>query len=52
MTVDSSPVKFTPALPGQPAPDIQTISGDRPVFRAELPDGRTILLCRPRKHGS
>ena len=52
MTVDSSPVKFTPALPGQPAPDIQTISGDRPIFGAELPDCRTVLLCRPRKHES
>ena len=34
MTVDSSPVKFTPALPGQPVPEIRTISGGRPVFRA------------------
>jgi cytochrome P450 len=44
MTVESSPVKFTPALPGQPAADIRTISGDRPVFRAELPDGRIVWL--------
>jgi cytochrome P450 len=44
MTVDSSPAKFTPALPGQPVPDIATISGDRPVFRAELPDGRVVWL--------
>jgi cytochrome P450 len=44
MTVDSSPVKFTPALPGQPVPDIATISGGRPVFRAELPDGRIVWL--------
>jgi len=44
MTVDSSPVKFTPALPGQPAPDIRTISRDRPVFRAELPGGRIVWL--------
>jgi cytochrome P450 len=44
MTVDSSPVKFTPALPGQPAADIRAISGDRPVFRAELPDGRIVWL--------
>jgi cytochrome P450 len=44
MTVDGSPVKFTPALPGQPAPDIRTISGDRPVFRAELPGGRIVWL--------
>ena len=44
MTVDSSPVKFTPALPGQPAPEIATISGGRPVFRAELPDGRIVWL--------
>jgi hypothetical protein len=40
MSVDSSPVKFTPALPSQPVPEIATISGGRPVFRAELPDGR------------
>jgi cytochrome P450 len=44
MTVDGSPVKFTPTLPGQPAPDIRTISRDRPVFRAELPDGRIVWL--------
>ena len=44
MTVDGSPVKFTPALPGQPALDIRTISGDRPVFRAELPGGRIVWL--------
>jgi cytochrome P450 len=44
MTVDGSPVKFTPALPGQPVPEIRTISGDRPVFRAELPDGRIVWL--------
>jgi len=44
MTVDSSPVKFTPTLPGQPVPDIRTISGGRPVFRAELPDGRIVWL--------
>jgi cytochrome P450 len=44
MTVDSSPVKFTPALPGQPAADTRTISRDRPVFRAELPDGRIVWL--------
>jgi cytochrome P450 len=44
MTVDSSPVKFTPTLPGQPAPDIRTISHDRPVFRAELPGGRIVWL--------
>jgi len=44
MTIDSSPVKYTPALPGQPAPDIATISGGRPVFRAELPDGRVVWL--------
>ena len=44
MTVDSSPVKFTPARPGQPAPDIRTIGGGRPVFRAELPDGRIVWL--------
>jgi cytochrome P450 len=44
MTIDSSPVKFTPALPGQPVPEIATISGGRPVFRAELPDGRIAWL--------
>ena len=44
MTIDSSPVKFTPSLPGQPVPDIRTISGGRPVFRAELPDGRIAWL--------
>ncbi len=44
MTVDSSPVKFTAALPGQPEPEILTISGGRPVFRAELPDGRIVWL--------
>jgi cytochrome P450 len=44
MSVDSRPVKFTPARPGQPAPDIATISGGRPVFRAELPDGRIVWL--------
>jgi cytochrome P450 len=44
MTIDPSPVKFTPALPGQPVPDIATISGGRPVFRAELPDGRIAWL--------
>ena len=44
MTVDSSPVKFTPALPGQPVPEIRTISRGRAVFRAELPDGRIVWL--------
>ena len=44
MTIDSSPVKFTPTLPGQPVPEIRTISGGRPVFRAELPDGRIVWL--------
>ena len=44
MTVDSSPVKFAPSLPGQPAPEIATISRGRPVFRAELPDGRIVWL--------
>jgi len=44
MTIDSNPVKLTPALPGQPMPDIATISGGRPVFRAELPDGRIVWL--------
>ena len=44
MTIDSSPVKFTPTLPGQPVPEIRTISGGRPVFRAGLPDGRIVWL--------
>lgn len=44
MTLDSPPVKFVPALPGQPAPDIAAISGGRPVFRAQLPDGRVVWL--------
>lgn len=44
MTVDSSPVKFTPAEPGQPGRDIRTLAGGRPVFRAELPDGRIVWL--------
>ena len=44
MTVDSSPVKFTPALPGQPVPEIATVGGGRAVFRAELPDGRIVWL--------
>jgi cytochrome P450 len=44
MTADSSPVKFTPALPGQPVPEIAAIGGDQPVFRAELPDGRIVWL--------
>ena len=44
MTVDSSPVKYIPTLPGQPVPDIATISAGRPVFRAELPDGRIAWL--------
>jgi cytochrome P450 len=44
MTLDSNPVTFTPARPGQPVPDIRTISGGRPVFRAELPDGRIVWL--------
>ena len=44
MTIDSSPVKFTPTLPGEPVPEIRTISGGRPVFRAELPDGRIVWL--------
>jgi cytochrome P450 len=44
MSVDSSPVKFTPALPGQPVPEIRTVGGGRAVFRAELPDGRIVWL--------
>ena len=44
MSVDGSPVKFTPALPGQAAPDIRAISRDMPVFRAELPEGRIVWL--------
>ncbi len=44
MTVESSPVKFTPTLPGQPVPEVRGLSDGRPVFRAELPDGRTVWL--------
>jgi cytochrome P450 len=44
MTVDGGPVKFIPALPGQPVPEVRAIGGDRPVFRAELPDGRIVWL--------
>jgi hypothetical protein len=44
MTVDGRPVQFTPALPGQTRPDIRAIGGGRPVFRAELPDGRIAWL--------
>lgn len=43
MTVDS-PVKFTPSLPGQPFAEISKIGAGRPVFRAELPDGRIVWL--------
>lgn len=43
MTLDS-PVKYTPSLPGQPVPDVAEISQGRPVFRAELPDGRVAWL--------
>jgi cytochrome P450 len=43
MTVDS-PIKFTPSLPGQPLPEWGKISNGRPVFRAELPDGRIAWL--------
>ncbi len=41
MTVDGSPVKFTPALPGEPVPEI---GRDRRAFQAELPDGRVVWL--------
>jgi cytochrome P450 len=44
MSVESSPVKFTPSLPGEPVPEIRRLSGGRPVFRAELPDGRIVWL--------
>lgn len=44
MTVDSSPVKFIPPLPGESLLNVQTIGSDRPVFRAELPDGRIVWL--------
>ncbi|HEX6518952.1 MAG TPA: cytochrome P450 [Streptosporangiaceae bacterium] len=44
MTVGSTPVKFTPTIPGQPVQEVQAISPDRPVFRAELPDGRIVWL--------
>src|SRR5258708_3061482 len=44
MTVENSPIKFTPALPGQPVPEVRALTKDRPVFRAELPDGRVVWL--------
>jgi cytochrome P450 len=44
MTVESTPIKFTPALPGQPVPEVRALTKDRPVFRAELPDGRVVWL--------
>lgn len=44
MTVESSPVKFRPTLPGQPVPEVRRLSNGRPVFRAELPDGRIVWL--------
>jgi cytochrome P450 len=44
MSVESSPVKFTPSLPGEPVPEIRKLSDGRPVFRAELPDGRIVWL--------
>jgi cytochrome P450 len=44
MSVESSPVKFTPTLPGEPVPEIGRLSDGRPVFRAELPDGRIVWL--------
>jgi cytochrome P450 len=43
MTVDS-PIAYTPSLPGQPVPEWAKISNGRPVFRAELPDGRIVWL--------
>jgi cytochrome P450 len=43
MTVDS-PIKYTPSLPGQPVPEWGKISNGRPVFQAELPDGRVAWL--------
>ena len=50
MTVDSTPVKFTPALPGQPATDIRAISRDRPVFRAEPHEA--VVKVEDRQYGS
>lgn len=44
MTVDSRPIKHIPARPGQPVQEVQTISADRPVYQAELPDGRIAWL--------
>ena len=44
MTVESSPIKFTPTLPGQAVPEIRALPEDRPVFLAELPDGRVVWL--------
>jgi len=39
MTVDSSPVKYIPTLPGQPVPEIRTISGNRPVYPTAASSG-------------
>jgi cytochrome P450 len=44
MTVDSSPVKFIPPGPGESVLNVHTTGSDRPVFRAELPDGRIVWL--------
>ena len=43
MTVDG-PIRYTPSLPGQPVPEWGKISNGRPVFQAELPDGRIAWL--------
>jgi cytochrome P450 len=41
MSVGDRPVKYTPPLPSQP---LYSIDPDRPVFRAELPDGRVAWM--------
>jgi cytochrome P450 len=50
MNADGSPVKFTPAGPGQAGSSIRAISGGQPVFRAELPDGRLAWLVSGYEH--
>src|SRR5713226_4647104 len=47
MTVEDSPIKLPPAAPpcpGQPVPEFRGLLKNRPVVRAELPDGSTAWL--------
>jgi cytochrome P450 len=46
MTVQGSPIKFTPAppLPNPSVPEFRALIKDRPVVLAELPDGSTAWL--------